>query len=121
MTKGQIEAEVSNAAVRFQREQHGRGPADVRSYLVGDMLLVRSTGIFTQTESHLVTTDEGRRLIMSARHELRSINVRDMEEIVAGIVGCPVLWSYYDVNVEAAEQVEVYILAATFEDRIRRT
>ena len=67
--------------------------ADVRSYLVGDMLLVRSTGIFTQTEGHLSATDEGRRLILSARQELRSINVQEMEQIVARIVGCPVLRS----------------------------
>src|SRR5262249_35053560 len=109
-TKGTIEAEVAGAVVRFQREQQGRGPAEVRAHLVGDLLLVRCSGIFTQTESHLAATEEGRRLIRSARQELRSIHRADIEGMIAGIVGCKVVRSYGDVDVEAAEQMEVYVL-----------
>ena len=50
---------------------------------------------------HLSATEEGRRLIKSARLELRSINAADIEEIVGRIVGCAVLRSYYDLDVEA--------------------
>lgn len=119
-TKGTIEAEVANAVVRFQREQQGRGPADVRAHLVGDLLLVRSSGIFTQTEAHLSATEEGRRLIKSARQELRGINRAEIESILAEIVGCRVTRSYYDVDVEAAEQIEVYVLEADVEKRLLR-
>jgi uncharacterized protein YbcI len=119
-TKGFIEAEVANAVVRFQREQQGRGPADVRAHLVGDLVLVRCTGIFTQTEAHLAVTEEGRRLIKSARQELRSIHHLDLEGIIAEIVGCPVLRSYSDVNVEVAEQMEVFVLEADLEKRLLR-
>src|SRR5687768_4741364 len=97
-TKGSLEAEVANAVVRFHREQQGRGPNDVRAHLIGDMLLVQSAGIFTPTEAHLSATEEGRRLIKSARQELRSINHEELEDIIAGIVGCRVLRSYADVN-----------------------
>src|SRR5258708_39537391 len=85
-TKGTIEAEVANAAVRFQREQQGRGPSDVKAHLLGDMIVVRSFGIFTQTEQHLAATDEGRRLIKSARQELRTINRQENKLLVAGII-----------------------------------
>lgn len=101
--------------MRFQREQQGRGPTDVRAHLFGELLLVRCTGIFTQTEVRLAATDEGRRLIRSARMELRSINHRQIEAIVAGIVGCGVVRSFYDVDVEAAEQVEVFVLETDVE------
>jgi uncharacterized protein YbcI len=119
-TRGTIEAEAANAVVRFQREQQGRGPADVRAHLVGDLLLVRCTGIFTQTEARLAVTEEGRKLIKSARQELRSINHAEIEAIVAGIVGCGVVRSYYDIDVEAAEQVEVYVLEMDIEKRLLR-
>jgi uncharacterized protein YbcI len=118
-TRGTIEAEAANAVVKFQREQQGRGPADVRAHLVGELLLVRSTGIFTQTESRLAATEEGRRLIKSARQELRGINHGEVETIIAEIVGCRVVRSYYDVDVDAAEQVEVYVLEADVEKRLR--
>jgi uncharacterized protein YbcI len=120
-TRGTIEAEVASAVVRFQREQHGRGAAEVRAFLVGDLLLVRSMGIFTPIEAHLSVSEEGRRLIKSARQELRSINHADIEDLLAGIVGCRVLRSFYDVDVEAAEQMEVYVLEASLEKQLLRS
>jgi uncharacterized protein YbcI len=120
LTKGEIEGQVAAAAVRFQREQQGRGPADVRAHLLRDVLVVRYTGIFTSTEAHLAATDEGRRLIRSARQELRTIYRMEMEAIVAEIVGCPVSRSYYDIEVASEEQVEVYILGADVEKRLLR-
>ncbi len=119
-TKGTMEAEVANAVVRFQREQQGRGPTDVRAHLLGDLMLVRCSGIFTPTETRLAVSEEGRRLIRSARQELRSINHAEIEEIIAGIVGCRIVRSYFDVNVEFGEQVEVFVLEADIEKRLLR-
>lgn len=120
MTKGTIEAEIANAITRFHREQQGRGPTDVRAHLIGDMVLVRCSGILTPTEVHLSASDDGRKLIVSSRQELRSINRPEAEEIVASIVKCSVLRSYADVDVEAAEQVEVYVLAVDAEKHLTK-
>ena len=119
-TKGSIEAEIANAVVRFQREQKGRGATEVRAFLLGDMVVVRCGGIFTPIEARLAATDEGRRLIQSARRELRSINGATIDGIVAGIVNAEVIRSYYDVNTDAAEQIEVFILATDVEKRMLR-
>ena len=115
LSKGGLEAEIANAVTRFHREQQGRGPGDVRAFVVGDMVLVRCQSIFTPVEAHLSASDEGRKLIKSARQELRSINHEEIEEIIAGLVRCAVLRSHCDLSVEAAEQVEVYILAQNIE------
>jgi uncharacterized protein YbcI len=119
-TKGSLEAEVANAVTRFQREQQGRGATDVRAHLLGDLIVVRCGGIFTPTEARLAATEEGRRLIKSARQELRSINRAEIERIIAGILGSEVIRSYYDVDVDAAEQVEVYVLSVDVEKRLLR-
>lgn len=119
-TKGSLEADIANAVVRFQREQQGRGPTDVRAHLLGDLVLVRCSGIFTQTEARLAASEEGRRLIKSARQELRSINHAEIEEIIAAILGCKVVRSYYDLDVAAAEQMEVYVLTTDVEKRLLR-
>lgn len=117
-TKGELESEAASVTVKFHREQQGRGPTDVRATLVGELLLVRSSGIFTPTEAHLAVTDEGRKLIRSARIELRSINHGEIEAILTDLFGVLVVRSYYDINVEAAEQVEVYIFAENIEKRL---
>lgn len=114
-SKGALEAEIASAITRFHREQQGRGPNDVRAHLVGDLVLVRCQGIFTPIETNLAASDEGRKLIKSARRELRSINHLEIEEIVGKLAGCAVLRSHCDLSVEAAEQVEVYVLACNLE------
>ena len=114
-TKGSLEAEIASAVVRFQREQQGRGATDVRAHLLGDMVIVRCAGIWTPIEAHLAATEAGRRLIKSSRQELRAINRGEIEAIIARITGCAVTRSYYDLEVDAAEQVEVYVLAADIE------
>ena len=117
-TKGSIESEVASAVVRFQREQQGRGATDVRAHLLGDLIVVRCGGIWTPTEARLAASDAGRKLIKSARQELRSINHAEIEAVIARIAGCAVTRSYYDLHVDAAEQVEVYVLAADIEKRL---
>jgi uncharacterized protein YbcI len=119
-TKGTIEAEVANAVVRFHREQQGRGPIEVKASVLGDMVLVRCAGIFTPTEARLSATEDGRKIIRSARQELRSINHCELEAIVSGIVGAAVLRSYYDMDVQSAEQIEVFVLEADLEKRLLR-
>ena len=119
-TKGSLEAEIANAVVRFQREQQGRGATDVRAHIVGDLVLVRSVGIWTPVETKLVASEEGCKLVKSSRQELRSINHQEIEAIVAQIVGCEVVRSFFDVDVEAAEQVEVYVLQSDVERKLLR-
>ena len=118
-TKGSVEAEIANAVARFHREQQGRGATDVRAHLIGDMALVRCSGIFTPTEARLSVSDEGRKLIKSSRQELRSINHREIEELVGEIAGARVARSYYDLVVESAEQIEVFVFESDVERRLR--
>jgi len=51
----------------------GRGPKDVHSYLIGDLLVVRLTGVLTAAEQHLVKSipaDNGRNLLKQVRIQL---------------------------------------------------
>ena len=120
LTRGTIEAQVAAAVVQFQREQQGRGPSNVRVNLIGDLLLVRSTGIFTPTELKLLHTEEGKRIVKSARQELRSIVRGDQEALISAIAACRIVRSYGDIDVDAAEQVEVFVFEADMEKRLLR-
>jgi uncharacterized protein YbcI len=111
-----LESQIVEAAIKFQREQHGRGPADVQVSLIGDIVLVRCRRILTPSENRLAGTEDGRRLIKLAREELRSINQRQFDEIVSRIVSCRVCRSYEDINVEAGEMMIVFVLDSNVEE-----
>ena len=44
-TKGQVVAEISTAMTEFEKEHLGRGPKNVRTFIIGDMILIRLIGI----------------------------------------------------------------------------
>ena len=92
----------------------------MRVHLIGDLVLVRCSNIFTQTETRLAVSEEGRRLIKSARQELRNIARAEIEGIVGAAVGCKVVRSYSDLDVDVSEQMEVYVLEIDLEKRLLR-
>ena len=54
----------------------GRGPKDVRAYLIHDLVVVRLNGVLTAAEKHLVTvlpTEKGRDLLKQVRSHLIEI------------------------------------------------
>ena len=57
-SKGELEAEISQAVIRFKKEYMGRGPLSVRTYLIDDMVLVRLQGVLTAAEQKLVEVEE---------------------------------------------------------------
>lgn len=60
-TQGEIEADVCEVVRRYSIEYMGRGPKDVRAYLLEDLLIVRMFGIFTVAEQHLAATASKKR------------------------------------------------------------
>ncbi len=66
--------EIATAGTRFHREQHGKGPTEVRAHIIGDLIIVRCRGALTPTEVKLSRTDAGCKLLKSARQELLAIN-----------------------------------------------
>lgn len=67
--------------------------------------------MFTPNENDLAQTSEGRKIIQSARRDLRALTRREIEGEVSRILGVPILRSFYDLDVRTADQVEVYVLA----------
>jgi len=47
MTQGEMEAAVCEGISRFEQEYMGRGPKEVRCFLIDDLLLVRLQGVLT--------------------------------------------------------------------------
>ena len=53
-TAGEIEAAICEGVTRFEQEYMGRGPKDIHTHLLGDLLVVRLKGVLTAAEQQLV-------------------------------------------------------------------
>lgn len=69
-TKGQVEAEISNALIQFEKDYLGRGPQETRAFIIEDMILVRLKGVLTPAEQQLAKNVEGTNLIKKIRSNL---------------------------------------------------
>jgi uncharacterized protein YbcI len=65
-TQGEIEAAICPGISRFEQDYMGRGPKNIHAYLIGDLLVVRLTGVLTMAERQLVASlpaEKGRDLL----------------------------------------------------------
>ncbi len=44
-TKGQLEAKISEAIIKFEKEFMGRGPLEANTFIVKDAILIRCKGL----------------------------------------------------------------------------
>jgi uncharacterized protein YbcI len=117
LTHETLELKVANAISRYHREQQGRAPGRIKVTLTGSLLVVLTNDVYTPSEIELSGNEDGRKLIKSARRELRSLTRESAHAAIAGACGCPVLRSYWDLDVRIGEQLEAYVLAEDLERR----
>jgi len=111
--KGQLEAEISDAITKFEREYMGRGPADARTYLVEDMVIVRLRGVLTPAEQQLAKAEDparGRRLIKEVRDELIESARVLLEAVIKDLTGCDVVSMHTDISTSIGERVIIFVL-----------
>ncbi|MGE5704976.1 MAG: DUF2294 domain-containing protein [Clostridia bacterium] len=108
--KKKIEADLSEAFIKFQRDLLGRGPQEAKTYIVSDMVISRFKGVLTVEEKHLVTHEKGRRVVKEMRQVLREMYSVETEEIVQRITGCNVLSSHSDISTKMGERIEVFVM-----------
>jgi uncharacterized protein YbcI len=112
-TKGQIEAEISEAIIKFEREYMGRGPEEARTYLLGDIIMVRLHGVLTPAERQLARSDspgQGRTLIKQVRMELLEKARPLLEVIIRDIVGHSIISLHTDISTVTGERFIVFVL-----------
>ncbi len=112
-TKGQMEAEISDAIVRFEREYMGRGPEETKTYILDDIILVRLRGVLTPAEKNLASMDasvRGRTLVKQVRIELLEGGRSALEAIVQEITGRNLTSLHTDVSTKTGERVILFTL-----------
>ena len=119
-TKGQIEAEVSNAMTKFELEYMGRGPKETKTFLIEDMVIVRLKGVLTDAERHLTKTQEGRDLIKKVRATMLE-SARDLlSRVIRDIVGFDVTSLHTDISTNTGERMIIFTLAESIDKDVQK-
>lgn len=113
-TQGEIEAAVCEVISRFEQEYMGRGPKDIRTYLISDLLVIRLRGVLTAAEQQLASSlpmDKGRDLLKQVRTQLIETARPLMEAMIRDITGVDVLSLHHDISTVSGEEVILFTLA----------
>ncbi len=105
LTRGQAEAEFTQAIIRFEKEYLGRGPVDARTYFIKDMILVRLQGVLTPAELKLAETKDGRSLIKETRRLLFESSRPLLAEMVQQVAGAALISLHTDMSSRTGERV----------------
>ena len=92
----------------------GRGPKDVRTHLLGDLLVVRLQGVLTLAEQQLVKTppaEKGRGLLKQVRTQLMETARPALESMVQDITGSKVVSLHHDISTVTGEEVVLFTLS----------
>lgn len=119
-TIGEIEAAICKAIARFEQEFMGRGPKDIQTHLIGDIVLVRLHGVLTAAEQQLVRTlppEKGRSLLKEVRTQLIESARAQLEAVIVGIAGVPIISLHHDISTSTGEEVIIFVLASAPEVR----
>jgi uncharacterized protein YbcI len=112
-SQGEIEAAISQGISRFEQEYMGRGPKDIQTHLIGDLLVVRLYGVLTAAEQQLVKTlhpEKGRDLLKQVRTQLIELARPLMEAMVEEATGVRVVSLHHDISTSTGEEVVVFTL-----------
>ena len=116
MTQGEMEAAVCEGVARFEQEYMGRGPKEVRCYLIEELLLIRLQGVLTAAEQHLVQTvapEKGRDLLKDVRTQLIEIARPTLQALIESITGTKAISLHHDISTIYGEEIIIFSLEST--------
>ena len=112
-TQGEIEAAICEGISRFEQEYRGRGPRDIRAYLLGDFVVVRLRGLLTPAEQQLakIPSEKGRDLLKQVRTHLIERANPSLQSLVQAITGVKVASLHHDISTVTGEAFIIFTLA----------
>ena len=118
MTKGQIEAQISEAISKFEIEHMGRGPEKIRTIILQDLVLIRIKGFLSVSEKSLAQTKDGVELVKKMRSALFENARERLEEAIKSVVDVEVVSTFSDVSTKTGEKIIAVVVDRDIEKNI---
>jgi uncharacterized protein YbcI len=118
-TRAEMEVAIRNALIKFEQDFMGRGPTDVRAFIVRDLVVIRLKGVLTPAERQLAKTPDGVDMVKRIRQTLIAQGRDRLVEEVSDITGAKVLGIFMDIDAQIGEKVFVFTVGRDLEPRAR--
>jgi uncharacterized protein YbcI len=105
-----VETAVRNAVIKFEQEFMGRGPEDVRAFILRDIVLVRLKGVLTPAERQLAKTSEGVEMVRRLRQTLIAQGRERLCQQMDEITGAKTTGLFTDIDTQLGERILVLTL-----------
>lgn len=115
-TKGEIEGAVRNAIIKFEQEFMGRGPQDVRAFILRDIILIRLKGVLTPAERQLAKSEDGIEMVKRMRQNLIAQGRESLSGQMNDIAGVRVTGLFTDIDVQSGERMIVFTFDRDLEE-----
>jgi uncharacterized protein YbcI len=113
---GKKETAFNDIVRKMRKEIYGKGPERIFTHFVDNMAITTMYGILTPTEKFIAQSQEGKKVIHSARTEMiRDIYRQKMPEGIEEIIGSKLLHLFSDAKIEEDMAVSVFIFEKTIE------
>lgn len=118
-TKGQLEALISEAIIKFEKDYMGRGPMETKTYIIRDMVLIRLRGVLTPAEEQLSRNADGAKLIKQTRMQLLESAQPLLDNLIASLTGAALKSLHSDISTKTGERIILFVLDQNLEDRYK--
>jgi uncharacterized protein YbcI len=118
MTKGQLEAKLSEAVSKFEMEYMGRGPKLIRTYIINDMIIIRLSGVLSPSEQKLTDNPQGIELFKKVRSSLFEGGRGYLETLITDIVNVAIVSTHSDISTKTGEKIIIVTADKNIEEMI---
>ncbi len=110
---GEVHDRLCKEIILFEKEIMGRGPEEVKAYLIDDLIVLRLRGVLTRAEMKLLEQSEGDKemsLIKEFRQKLIEKNRGQLERIIEEATGCRVRSIHTDLSTVTGERIIIFVI-----------
>jgi uncharacterized protein YbcI len=118
-TRGEMESAIRNAIIKFEQEFMGRGPSDVRAFILRDIILIHLKGVLTPAERQLSKSEEGIDMVKQMRQNLISQGREQLCRKILEITGAETTALFTDIDTRIEERIIVLTLVRDLESTLR--
>jgi len=119
VTKGQLEAKISEIVSKFEIEYMGRGPKTIKTYIINDMIIVRLTGFLSPSEQKLTDNPQGIELFKQVRTSLFEGGRGYLETLITDFIDVAIVSTHSDISTKTGEKIIVITVDKNLEEYIK--
>ncbi len=119
-TKGQLEADISTLITKFEKENLGRGPKEIRTFIIQDLILVRLKGILTPAEEKLISEVDGAQIVKQIRRRLIESSRSILEKIIEEKLNAKVITLHTDISTRTGERIIIFGMDRDVEEGLKK-